>query len=180
MDAQIFAALIGGLIAFSRANQSFVPTDVLSMVIPSLVFLFFMLQAINLHVVGFEVNRRAVIERKVNSVLADQLMAGESQVARNHLWSSSSPSLIASLSIYALLVVVFIIFACEGARAHDWLLSALHIGEFLSMLVVGMLWFKSQRRQAMMSGSPKIRGAGSPTKRSSASSWSARRGPRSA
>lgn len=149
-DAQIFGAVIGSLLAFSTSKPELLPPDVLSLTLPSVVFVYWMLQIVNLHVLSFESKRRAEIEEKINREFGDVLMTWESRVRHRYLCDLGSPSVLAGMAIFALMLVVFLVFSVQAFRSHGVMPSLLHACELVVILGVGIQWVHRLRRQDIM------------------------------
>lgn len=143
-DAQIFLTAIAALIALSSSNQSFVPLIIIYLIIPSLVFVYYMLQSINFHVVLFEAKQRAKIETRINAEFSDALMGWESNTVKVHLRNPFSVSILSVVSIFLIVFVIFITFAYKAFQAFGLWSFFLHFFEFALMIFVGIQWFRNK------------------------------------
>ena len=145
-DAKIFVGVIAALIALSASRQSLVPSSIISLLIPSLVFLFFMMQIVNLHTVVFEAKRRASLERMFNDFFSAKVMAWESEIALRYIRPFTSPSYFGSVSVFFLLLLVFGIFAVHAHATSGWWVTALHSFELLAMVFTVIQWCRYERK----------------------------------
>ncbi len=139
-NSQIFAGIIGVLITVYLSSTANIDTKVLSVIIPSSIFLFYMLQIFNFHMVSMEAKACARLENKINKLLDNDVMDWESVVARNVVRGAGSPIPLATGSILIFFIGLFIVFAIQAYQVYAVPSLIVHAIEFLAMLISTILW----------------------------------------
>ena len=121
------------------ATKGIIPNIILA-IIPSIVFLYLVVQFINEHMIGVQAKACIRIEHRINRYLGGvPAMDWESVVVPKTVRCSQSPGPLATVSFFALLVIVFIFFAYLCTHLNSYPLDLLHFCELLVILVVGFL-----------------------------------------
>jgi hypothetical protein len=137
-DAQIFIPILTGLIALSSSENTFISQKTAYLLIPSIIFIYYMLQALNLTVVTFQAKQRAKIESRLNDFYKDDLMGWESYTAKTYLRDPKSVSVLSGFGIFALLFFIFCYFSYLALTVHGPFSICLHFAEFILMTVVSV------------------------------------------
>jgi hypothetical protein len=143
-DATIFFTVIGSLVTVAASQQAFVARHVVYLLISAVIFLYYMLQALNLHVVMFEAKRRASIERRISAMLGEQVMAWESVIAPDYLRRPSSVSILAGQGIFGLVLAVFLVCGVKACLVIPAVAIPLDGAELILMILVGVRWFRNE------------------------------------
>jgi hypothetical protein len=141
-DTQIAFSLLGILIGLYFTQAAPIDQGLLAILITSTVFIHYLLQIINLHMVSAEAKACARIEGKVNKLLDFNAMDWESVVGKSSVRTLgfSSPAPIATGAILLFIMIIFAIFAFESAKYYGTLAIIAHITEFLIILFITISW----------------------------------------
>jgi len=138
-DTQIFVLVVGILLGLYGSNIG-TKSDIMTLAIPSLVFVYYLMQVFNLHMVSVEAKACARIEKRVNGLFNKALMDWESKVVRTSLRGFNSPTLIVTLAVLLLFLSLFVYFSVASYWAYGSISLIVHIIELLIMIISSALW----------------------------------------
>ncbi len=131
-DTQIVAGLLAVLGGLYLSDKRVVDSQVVGAVIPSLIFLYCVMQIINLHMVSVETKACARIEDRVNRLLCPEIaMDWESAIAREFIRGPYSPTPYATGAFLLLLIGIFAFFAVRTFESYGMFSLGIHAFELL-------------------------------------------------
>jgi len=140
-DTQYLFLLLGALIGAYASGKTPVPSDVFALIIPSLIFLYTLMQVYNFHIVSVEAKACARIEERINNLFGGRkVMDWESDVSPLAIRGRQSPTPFSNVVFLAFLLVVFGKFGLVCTKIGSGLVNALHVAEVGSILIAAILW----------------------------------------
>jgi hypothetical protein len=140
-DTQYLCFLLGALIGAYASEKTPVPSDVFALIVPSLIFLYTLMQVYNLHMVSVEARACARIEERINNLFGGRkVMDWESDVARVAIRGRQSPTPFSTAVFLVFLLVVFGKFAWVCTKVGSGLVNGLHVAEIGSILIAAIWW----------------------------------------
>ena len=137
---QAFLGVVTLLVGAYFAKPEGVNLDVIALVIPSLVFLFYLLQVSSFYQAAAQGKASARIESRVNALFGTTLMDWDSFVTPQLTRTNLSPARWSLTAIGILLVWVFWYFTRAACKAFGETWLTIGAVEFGIMLLVTVLW----------------------------------------
>jgi hypothetical protein len=118
-------------------------------ILPSVIFLYIVLQTINFHMVSVQGKSRARIEREINNLLGGEYMIFDNKISPIHIRSfTKSPIPLATIIYFTFFIWVFLFFSYKEFELNNFKLSFIsyvNISEFLIIIILLFLSFKWER-----------------------------------
>ncbi|MBF8264748.1 MAG: hypothetical protein HW384_612 [Dehalococcoidia bacterium] len=140
-DSQILIGVMAVIVSLYLSNQTIININVLTLIIPSLVFIYLIMQISTVYVTGLEAKACARIEKRINKLLGNQiLMDWETTIGRTNLRSSLSPTPFTVGGFYALFVFIFIFFSFQAFQNYGTFSLVIHGVELVILALALVYW----------------------------------------
>lgn len=139
-DTQLTLGIVGTLVSVYLSGSAVVNTNALTFIIPSVLFVYFVMQIFNLHMVSVSAKACARIETRINKLLGGKFLDWESKASRRSVRGPSSPTPIATGSVLLLVISVFVFFSVIAYDSYGIVSLIAHGIELLIMVVSVTLW----------------------------------------
>ena len=149
-DTHLLIIILGALLAACFAKESKVGMETFYVVAPSVLFIYYLFQIINLHVTSNQSKQCCRIERQLNELSGITLMDWEHVVGRYSRKRIQAPT---TLSIVALLfasIVLFIFLSVKAFAAYGTWTAILHGMEFTVLAFTTLMWIYEEWRDPML------------------------------
>ena len=127
-DARLCGTLLAILVLAPKSTFWTIPTWFIA-AIPSVIFLSTMLALSNVYAMMTEIDRRAEIEREINSMLNSKSMLWESERAPERLQTPKAPTMLFVYVLGAFLLLVFVYFCWISNTVDLKYIWGLHLAE---------------------------------------------------
>lgn len=139
-DTQIFGGILGGLVSIYLSNSTIFNINILTIIIPSLIFLYYSFQIYNFHMVSVEAKACARIEQRINLLLNRTVMDWESVIAKQNVRGAGSPAPMATVAIMLLFLFIFIVFSLKALDTYGVMSLIFHGIELIIIILATVLW----------------------------------------
>jgi hypothetical protein len=141
-DTQYLCFLLVALIGAYASEKTPIPSDVFALIVPSLIFLYTLMQVYNFHMVSVEARACARIEERINNLFGGRkVMDWQSDVAPVAIGGRQSPIPFMTAVFIVFLLVVFGKFAWVCTKVvGSGLVNSLHVAEIGSILIAAIWW----------------------------------------
>jgi hypothetical protein len=141
-DIHLSIIVIGAVLAVSHTSTDFPSincnvSSLASDILPSVMFVFYLLQIISFHWENVMVRHCARIERLVNDLSHKNLMDWESFAAKKYIRKLTAPTMFSGIALMAFFLVVFVLFSVEAySRNNGGLFNIIHLIQFFIMIAM--------------------------------------------
>lgn len=141
-DIHLLIIVIGAILTVSYSKPDLLPcnanvSSLASKIVPSVLFVFYLLQIISFHWENVMVRHCARIERLVNNLSHKNLMDYESFAAKKYIRKFTAPTMFSTIALMTFFLVVFVIFSVkEYNRNNDDLFNIIHLIQFFIMIAM--------------------------------------------
>lgn len=140
-DIHLLIIFIGAVLTVIYSKPDLLPCNVnvislVSKIVPSLIFVFLLLQIISFHWENVMVRQCIIIENRVYDLFRKNLMDYESVVASRYIRKYTEPTMISAIALTTFFIVMFIFFSVRGYEKVGNRFNIAHSIELLIMIVV--------------------------------------------
>jgi hypothetical protein len=140
-DTKYLCFLLAALIGAYASQKTPIPSDVFALIVPSLIFLYTLIQVYNFCMVSAQAKACARIEKRINNLFGDgKVMDWQSEVAPVALGVRQSPIPFMTAVFIVSLLGVFVKFALVCKKIDSSLINFIHIVEIVSILIAIAWW----------------------------------------